>query len=174
MEKEFLAFDFKAPYLKADNSGSRLKNIWVIFHGYGQLVEDFSKTFELLATHDNLLLFPQGLSKFYLKSVGKQVGANWMTSYNRELDIINYLNYLDLLYELEVKPYRKDVKLNLLGFSQGGHTVSRWINRSKIRYDKMVLWGSSLAHEITQDNVKKNFSSADLISLPSASLLPPS
>lgn len=159
MEKNILSLNFKAPYYKIGTYSSSVKNIWLIFHGYGQLPEDFSQSFDLFAQDDNILIFPQGLSKFYLKGVGKQVGANWMTAYDRELDIRNYLNYLDQLYELEIKPHRKDIKLNLLGFSQGGHTVSRWINNSKIRYDKMVLWGSSLAYEITQDQVIDNFSS---------------
>ena len=66
MEKKFLNFHFTAPYLKAGNNNPTLKNIWVIFHGYGQLTEDFSKSFNILTNDENLLLFPQGLSKFYL------------------------------------------------------------------------------------------------------------
>jgi predicted esterase len=159
MENKFITFDFTALYLKYANNNADLKNIWVIFHGYGQLSEDFFKSFDLLTTGDNLLLFPQGLSKFYLKGVGKQVGASWMTSHERETDISNYISYLNQIYEREVKPIRKDIKLNLLGFSQGGHTVSRWINKCGISYNKLVIWGSSLAYEISKEDIKAKFSS---------------
>ena len=69
-----------------------------------------------------------------------------------------YLNYLDQMYEHEVKPYLNQVKLNVLGFSQGGHTASRWINHSKLSYQKLILWGSGLAHEINKEDITMSFS----------------
>ena len=159
MEKKFLTIDFKASYSKIGSKNHQTKNIWLIFHGYGQLSEEFSKSFSPLISDENILLFPQGLSKFYLKGVDRQIGASWMTSYERELDIGNYTNYLDRLFEYEVKPFRKNIKLCLLGFSQGGHTASRWISNSNVNYDKLILWGSGLAYEIGQSHIKENFSS---------------
>ena len=161
MEKKYLTIDVTAPYIKIGASNSAVKNIWLIFHGYGQLSEEFANSFTSLVSNDNVLIFPQGLSKFYLKGVGKQVGASWMTAHDRDIDISNYIGYLDRLYDLEIKPSRNSVKFNLLGFSQGGHTVSRWISHSGISYDKLVLWGSSLAHEISHAHVREHFSSGE-------------
>jgi len=160
MEKNFLNINISASYQKVGLANKKTKNVWLIFHGYGQLAEDFSSLFTPLISDKNLLLFPQGLSKFYLRGVDKKIGANWMTSHDREVDIQNYLEYLDQLYEREILPVRKNVRLNILGFSQGGHTATRWINHAGIRYDKLILWGSSLAHEINESDVYKNFRDA--------------
>lgn len=165
MEKFLLDINFKAPYYKVGSMGQRTKTIWVIYHGYGQLAEEFAESFSSIDPEKNVLIFPQGLSKFYLKGVDKQIGSNWMTAHDRELDISNYLGYLDQLYTHEIKPYIKDAKLYVLGFSQGGHTASRWIQHAKVRYHKLILWGSSLVHEINTTHVKESFSSGENITI---------
>jgi len=68
------------------------------------------------------------------------------------------IQYLDQLYHQEIMPHTSRLKLNILGFSQGGHTASRWIYRSKLDYKKLVLWGTNLAHEITQEKIEVYFS----------------
>lgn len=157
MLKKEISFDFKAPYYKSGVENGDSKNIWFIFHGYGQLVEDFHQYFSSLHTDQNILVFPQGLSKFYLKGIDESIGANWMTSHDREYDINNYTLYLDQIYSLEVEPLIKNHQLNIFGFSQGVHTATRWIYRSNVRYNKLILWGAPLAHEINHDIVRRSF-----------------
>ena len=158
MEKIVLDIIFKAPYFKVGSIHEQTKNIWFIFHGYGQLADEFTKLFSELISDENCMIFPQGLSKFYLKGIGNKTGSNWMTSLDRDIDVANYLTYLNQIFDHEVKPYQDTIELNILGFSQGGHTASRWIYHSNIRYNKLVLWGSSLAHEIDQKKITKSFS----------------
>lgn len=158
MEKIILDIQFKAPYYKVGAVSESTKTIWIIFHGYGQLASEFKNSFSELISEDHCLIFPQGLSKFYLKGVDKKIGANWMTSQDRELDITNYIAYINQVFTHEVKPYLDKVELNILGFSQGGHTASRWIYQSKIKYNKFVLWGADLANEIDGIVVKESFS----------------
>lgn len=158
MDKRIIDFSFQAPYYKLGNVDDRSKSIWVIFHGYGQLVSDFIEKFKEVNLDENVLIFPQGLSTFYLKGVADKIGANWMTSHEREIDILNYINYLDKLYQHEIMPHSSNIKLKLFGFSQGGHTVSRWISHSKLDYEKLVLWGTSLAHEINREKIESCFS----------------
>lgn len=158
MKKFLLDISIKAPYYKFGTINELTKNIWFIFHGYGQLAKEFAESFSDMKSEENCLIFPQGLSRFYLKGIGNKIGANWMTSQDREIDITNYISYINQIYEHEIETYRGDAKLNILGFSQGGHTASRWISNSKIRYNKFVLWGSNLAHEIDLDNIKISFS----------------
>lgn len=158
MEKKLLDISFQAPYYKIGSLNQQTKNVWFIFHGYGQLADDFADLFSELISEDNVLIFPQGLSKFYLKGVDKKIGANWMTSKDRDLDIANYISYLNQLFDHEIRPYLEHLELNILGFSQGGHTASRWIYKSDIPYHKLVLWGSSLAHEINQKMIASSFS----------------
>ena len=161
MQKTTIEIPFRAPYIKIGSAATSTKNIWMVFHGYGQLAEEFARSFSGLFTDLNSVIFPQALSKFYLKGVGQNIGASWMTAHDRDLDVHNYLNYLDSIFSKEVDPYLKHAKLNLLGFSQGGHTVSRWINHSKIKYNKLILWGTSLAHEIERQSVSDSFSKGE-------------
>jgi len=165
MEKNIVEINFKAPYYKVGTITQNTKNIWLIFHGYGQLVEDFAESFTSINSRENVLIFPQGLSKFYLKGVDHKIGSNWMTSHDRALDIANYLNYIDCLFDHEIKPHLGHIKLNVFGFSQGGHTASRWIHHTEIPYSKLVLWGSSLAHEINKEDIKKSFSTGKNITV---------
>lgn len=158
MEKNELEVAITASYYKHGQIDVNTRKIWVIFHGYDQLAQEFAHGFSVLSAPDVCLIFPQGLSKFYLKGVENKIGASWMTSHDRETDISNYLAYLDQLYEREIKPFRTNISLNILGFSQGGHTASRWIHLSCIRYDRLVLWGVDLAKEIDKCDVKAQFS----------------
>lgn len=158
MKKIVLDILFKAPYFKVGEINERTKGIWFIFHGYGQLAGEFAKSFNELNSEESCLIFPQGLSKFYLKGIGNKIGANWMTSLDRDIDISNYISYINHIFDHEVKPYQDNIELNILGFSQGGHTASRWIYHSNIRYNKLILWGSSLAHEIDQKKITESFS----------------
>ena len=161
MQKLNIEIPYNATYIKVGSVSEDTKNVWMIFHGYGQLAEKFAESFSSLFINKNYIIFPQGLSKFYLKGVDQNIGANWMTSHDREIDIKNYLNYLDEIYKHEIKPLIGDKKLNLLGFSQGGHTVTRWITHSKVRYDKLMLWGSGLAHDINKQDITSFFSQGE-------------
>ena len=159
MEKRVISYQHQAIYYKVGSISENTRNVWIIFHGYGQLAEEFSASFRYLETNENFLLYPQGLSRFYLKGVGDKIGSSWMTSLDRELEISNYISYLNSLYEIELKSRIEGLKVNILGFSQGGHTASRWISSSHITYDHLIFWGSSLAHEIGSTEVSTSFSS---------------
>lgn len=165
MEKKVIDIQIKASFIKVGSTNKKTKKIWFIFHGYGQLAEEFRKLFTEIASDENCLIFPQGLSKFYLKGIGNKIGSNWMTSYDRELDINNYVSYLDQLFEVEVKPFIDQVEFNILGFSQGGHTASRWIHSSNIMYNNLVLWGASLANEIDENIIHRSFTQGNNITV---------
>ena len=73
-----------------------------------------------------------------------------MTSEDREREIEDYVRYLDLLYDeiFSVVP-RNEVRLWVLGFSQGAATVARWVARGKADPDRVVLWAGLLPPELT-------------------------
>ncbi len=156
MSKNQIEFNFKAPYYKVGEHSDATKCVWMIFHGYGQLAEDFTEKFDCLAQKENVLLFPQALSKFYLKGINNKIGASWMTAHDRETDIENYVRYIQTIYENEVHPHQ--CRLNVLGFSQGVHTASRWIYKENINYNQLIVWGAGLANEISAQIVKDHFS----------------
>jgi predicted esterase len=161
MNKNQVQFNIKAPYFTVGDVGEKTKTIWIIFHGYGQLVDDFYGHFSLIDPVYNKIVFPQGLSKFYLRGVDKQIGASWMTAYDRETDIENYNRYLDQIYSMEVDKHELDV--NIIGFSQGAHTASRWIHNSKIPYKKFIAWGAGLASEIDKEMIHQSFNGENYV-----------
>jgi predicted esterase len=161
MERNQVQFSINAPYFAIGQTRERTETIWMIFHGYGQLAEHFQARFSVIDPAHNRLVFPQALSRFYLKGVTKQVGASWMTAYERQTDIQNYITYLDQIYQLEVKPQNR--KVHVIGFSQGAHTASRWIYHSKIPYQKFIAWGAGLADEVDRKTAKQSFAGENYV-----------
>jgi len=85
------------------------------------------------------VIAPEGLNRFYLKGFSGRVGATWMTREGRLKDIDNYINYLNSVYLFEV-PSDPAFKINILGFSQGAATASRWVTQSTLHFDSLILW----------------------------------
>lgn len=122
--------------------------VWIACHGYGQLSEFFIKHFECLDQERNFIIAPQGISTFYLKSFTGRVGATWMTNYERETAIDNYLRMLTGIYEKETARHSTPIKTVLFGFSQGAATVGRLATLTKQPFDALVLWGGRFPHDV--------------------------
>ena len=134
------------------------KTIWFVLHGYGMLAEYFIKKFEPILNDETCIIAPEGLSKFYTQGFYGRVGATWMTKQDREVEIRDYINYLNQLYEYICKQNNNtNLKINLLGFSQGGATISRWSAIGKVQFSNLILWASVFPNDmnfeqITTDN----------------------
>lgn len=145
--KEFeVSFNFKARYYRLGEITSDTKNIWFVFHGYGQLAQFFLRKFAPLQNSETCIIAPEGLSRFYLEDVASRsqtgnnkVGATWMTRENRLTDIDNYLTYLNQIFEKEI-PIAFTGKITLCGFSQGAATASRWALDGNGLYHRLILW----------------------------------
>ncbi len=119
------------------------KTIWLVFHGYGYLAKNFIEKFRPILTKNTLVVAPEALSKFYVKGVDGSIGASWMTKENREEEITDYINYLNQLYNTILKQVTApNPKINIVGFSQGGATASRWLSNGKIKCNNFILWAS--------------------------------
>ncbi len=130
-----LEFSYKARYFTLGSPGN---TTWLVAHGYGQLASYFIRHFQPLADLGHYVIAPEGLSRFYLAEHTGRVGASWMTREDRLNDIDNYLNYLDAL---AVKTRLAEAtSINLLGFSQGVATITRWAMHTQLTYQKLVLW----------------------------------
>lgn len=147
MEKS-ITIQLHTKYHTLGELSEKTTQIWFALHGYGQLAAFFIKKFDFLDQEKNYVIAPQGLNKFYLKEFSGRVGASWMTKEDRLGEIANYLYYLDSVYKKELENINlQKVKINILGFSQGCSTASRWIANTVLRFDELVLW----AGEIPQD-----------------------
>jgi predicted esterase len=122
--------------------------VWFVLHGYGQLAGEFVRYFAGLANDDSLVIAPEALSRFYLVSADsapardRPVGATWMTREDRDSEIADYVEYLDALYEeVATIPVRDGAKVNVIGFSQGAATATRWATHGRFHLNRLILWG---------------------------------
>lgn len=139
MKESTIDFQFKGRYFEIGNPATA-KEIWFVLHGHGQLAEYFIKKFEKLNPNDFYIIAPEGLSKYYLNGYTGRVGATWMTKENRLVDIVNYITYLDEVYNKVLNNASKEAKITALGFSQGTATVSRWLTSSQVTIHRLILW----------------------------------
>lgn len=143
-------------------SGSE-KEIWLILHGYGQLAEFFLRKFRPFFDPSLLFVAPEGINRSYREGFSGRVGANWMTKHQRDTDIINGMNYLNAVMENVLQPFDEIPEINVLGFSQGAATLSRWVVQSTLPIHKMVLWGGALAVDLDKEKLQEKVKNIHLI-----------
>jgi predicted esterase len=140
-----------ARFLTSNTVERDVEDVWFLCHGYGQLASELLDSASALEGEKRLLVVPEALSRFYHPD-HKRIGASWMTREDRLSEIDDYIRYLDLVHdEIFGLVARSRVKLTLLGFSQGAATASRWAVRGKARVDRLVLWGSPLPPDLSDE-----------------------
>ena len=132
--------------------------IWFVLHGYGYLAKYFINKFTPILNDNTCVIAPEALSKFYLNGVGVdgRVGASWMTKEDRENEIIDYINYLNQLFNTILNENNNpNIKINIVGFSQGGATASRWISNGNVQVNNFILWSSVFPDDMNFEKVNK-------------------
>ncbi|MBL7891402.1 MAG: alpha/beta fold hydrolase [Bacteroidia bacterium] len=153
-----------ARYFVLGEPNGDIKYVWFVCHGYAQLANFFLKNFELLSSKNSLVIAPEGLHRFYWKNFDGHIVASWMTKEDRLDDINDYVNYLDLVYkEVLAQLPDKKVIVNVIGFSQGGATVSRWLSQGKSKIDNLILWASVFPPDINIQVSKQKLNQTDLV-----------
>jgi len=143
-----LSINKTAFYQSLGNFSSSTKYVWFVLHGFGQLSRYFSKKFEGAADSEHYFVFPEATHRYYLQGFQGRVGATWMTSDRREYDIEDNIAYLNKLYETEfLSRNNPELKLVVLGFSQGLATAMRWMFAEKIKVESLIMWAGSYPHE---------------------------
>lgn len=133
-------FEFRARYYTLGEVSENIEELWFVCHGHGQLAQYFIRKFEVLNDGKKMVVAPEGLSRYYLEGFRGRVGATWMTKEDRLTDIDNYLTYLSEVFNIIKNQLKPNVRVNLLGFSQGAATISRFATQTNIHFDKLVLW----------------------------------
>lgn len=114
-------------------------------HGYGESAESFIENFKDLSPGEFYIVCPEGLSRFYWKDFSGKVVASWMTSADRDLEIDDYLEYLDKVFQKFYAPTEKTIAL---GFSQGCATLARWLEHSQNSFTEVHFCGGSLSPDV--------------------------
>lgn len=132
--------------------GPDVRAIWFVLHGYGQLAGAFVRFFADIANAGALVVAPEALNRFYLVNPDsapardRPVGATWMTREDRESEVSDYVEYLDALRDEITSELQAPV--NVLGFSQGAATATRWVLNGSGRIERLVLWGGLMPPDV--------------------------
>jgi predicted esterase len=162
-EQRHLKVPRSARYAILGSPEAELTEVWIVCHGHGQLARRFLSRFLPLERPDRLFIAPEALSRYYLSPpqggphpADAPVGASWMTVEDRELEMQDYVGYLDLLYdEIFSIVDRAKVQLWVLGFSQGTATAARWVARGKVDPDRVVLYAGLLPSELDMERAAR-------------------
>lgn len=85
--------------------------------------------------------------------------SNRLTSRTGD-EIKDYVSYLEALNK-EINP--NNIPINVLGFSQGVATASRWVVNTEAHFNKIILWAGEPAMEMDYSLSKNKFSNASFI-----------
>ena len=133
----------------AGKLSSETKYIWIACHGYGEIASEFIQSMQSIVDDSTYVVAPEALSRFYWGGNfdGKPV-ASWMTREDRLNEIKDYSNYLSLVLDDVLSKASEQVKIILLGFSQGSATVARWVNAKHPKCHAMVIWAGMIPEDI--------------------------
>lgn len=175
VESQNIEIKKKARFYTNEPDLSKVECIWFLLHGYGQLAGSFISKFTLLDNGKNLLVSPEALSRFYLDNGFGKMGASWMTREERENEIGDYVDYLTGLYHLMKEKINNPIaKLNVFAFSQGTSTACRWLQRSGIKAENLILWGSFFPPDFDLEKSDNSFDKLMLVTGSEDQFFPPS
>ncbi|CAN5229477.1 esterase [soil metagenome] len=163
MEPSFLKINYQTRYFTLGKMTPKIRKVWIVLHGYGQLAPYFIKKFKILESEETFILAPEGLNRFYLESFSGKVGATWMTKEDRLTDISNYIEYLDSLYRKEIeKKISEDIQITLLGYSQGCATACRWIVQTDFVIHRLILWSGIIPPDLNLNLGRKKLKNKEI------------
>lgn len=148
-----------ARYRTMGELSPKTKTIWFALHGYGQLAKFFIRKFNGIVDEETFIVAPEGISRFYLDAKYDRIGASWITKEHRDLEAEEYIEFLNSIYDAVTQGTDiQNIKINILGFSQGCATACRWLNDGHISCEKLVLWagffGNGIVDMISPEKLK--------------------
>ncbi|MAN60168.1 MAG: esterase [Flavobacteriaceae bacterium] len=141
-----VSYTSKNTYTTLHSFSETTENVWLVFHGMGYLSRYFGRYFTDLDPASNYVIAPQAPSKYYLKGQFTHVGASWLTREQTELETENVLAYVDAVWE-RARPER-DVRLFVLGYSQGVSIATRWLASRKLDCHHLILHSGGIPVEL--------------------------
>lgn len=158
MEQKNIIVPKTARYFILGEPTEAIEHVWIVCHGYAQLANYFIRNFEPLNNGKTMIVAPEGLHRFYWQGFSGRVVASWMTKEDRLEDIKDYCEFLDCVYKETSSAFKnKNVKIHVLGFSQGSATVLRWLSSKKPMIHSLFLWGGTFPADINFELEKSYF-----------------
>lgn len=144
-----------ARYFLSAEPSAKVNEVVFVCHGYAQLANEFLEEFSSLQSEQRLFVAPEGLHRFYQRGGYDKVVASWMTKEDRLDDIADYIQWLDQCAADVLLRCPPDVKITVLGFSQGAATVSRWAAFGMTQIDHLILWCGFFPPDLPAENKAK-------------------
>jgi predicted esterase len=86
-----------------------------------------------------------------------------MTREDREVEIEDYVRYLDQLAERILAAVPEPPRVQVHAFSQGTATACRWVSFGRIRTDRLVLWGGGVPPDLPLDRYGATLTRSGLV-----------
>jgi predicted esterase len=148
-EKE-ISYVSKNSYSTLNRLTEKTKNVWFVCHGMGYLSRYFIKYFSQLNPEENYIIAPQAQSKYYQSKNFKHVGASWLTKENTVVETENIYAYFDAVLKAEHFP--ESVNLIVFGYSQGVSVSLRYLAKTKLQCQQLVIHSGGIPKELTPDD----------------------
>jgi predicted esterase len=149
MKEKTVYYTHTNTYSTLNTFTQKTKNVWLVCHGMGYLSRYFIRYFNGLNHEENYIIAPQAASKYYQDKKFKYVGASWLTKENTALETQNVLEYLDTVWAEESVRWRdQDIKLILMGYSQGVSIITRWAASRKVNCKQFLLHSGAIPSEL--------------------------
>lgn len=148
-EENIVEYKAAAPYEMLGQLSPATTDIWVVFHGFGQLAARFIRKFQFLDDGNQVVIAPQGPDRFYFDQFRK-TGASWTTRDHRDLHLANQQNYLDAVWEQVTSGVDLGtIRIHTLGFSQGVSVQTRWISSRNVEVSTMIYWAGGYPEDLS-------------------------
>ena len=135
----------------AAGGGTTPPRTLIALHGFGQKCKGFMRDFAPLRDRNILVVAPQGPHQFYMQLEPKKVGFNWLTIYEKENSIRDFVAYMDRLLDAldaQYGPVRDTVFL--LGFSQGVSMAYRFASSGIIAPRGLIACCADLPADVAE------------------------
>ena len=159
-QQQYLNITQQAKYSTIGEFNAQTQQVWIVLHGYGQLSAYFVRKFSVLSDHGYFVIAPEAISKFYLHGHSGRVGASWMTKEDRLKDIENYIQYLNALYDSF--NFSNNIKITVVGFSQGAATAARWLANGYVQVDRLLLWSGIFPADLDITSTQTTLASCEI------------
>ncbi len=123
----------------------------IALHGFGQVARQFIQVFEPLAKKGILVAAPQGAHQFYTHLKKGQVGFSWLTRYERDQSVVDFVGYIEQFYKILKERFEVDSqRVFMLGFSQGVSMAYRTWAHSSLPVRGVIACGGDLPPDIVE------------------------
>lgn len=148
---EPLAIDITVYYsvLRPEPAPLSAPPLLIALHGYGQKCKGFARSLASIREQGILLAAPQGPHQIYMQLDPKKVGCNWLTIYEKENSIRDFIGYMArLITQLQERESFDHNRIYVLGFSQGGAMAYRLAVSGAVPVRGVIACGADLPADV--------------------------